>query len=266
VCIDRDQNLVVKRFRSSARGEPAREWAALTLLDEFAPGLAPVPVRGDLDGDPPAIVMSWLPGAQLGTIAPLSGAQTDALALALERLWRSVPPARTSARVGPALNPVALTSQVRAMLAAGPGLGQDSVVGHAWHAGVTWLDKDATDPWASSDGVMVLGQGDCNLANFLWDGHMVRIVDFEDAGLSERAFELAILVEHISAWSDTGLAAENFLGLFDLTSSERRRLREFRRLAALFWLILLLPDGLASDRNPPGTVARQANRLLSLLG
>jgi len=77
VCIDRDQNLVVKRFRSSARGEPAREWAALKLLDDFAPGLAPVPVRGDLDGDPPAIVMSWLPGAQLGTIAPLSGAQTD---------------------------------------------------------------------------------------------------------------------------------------------------------------------------------------------
>jgi len=122
VRIDHDRGLVVKRFRSSERGEPAREWAALTLLDEFAPGLAPAPVRGDLDGDPPAIVMSWLPGAQLGTIAPLSGAQTNALALALERLWRSVPTARTSARLGPALNPVALTSQVRAMLAAGPGL------------------------------------------------------------------------------------------------------------------------------------------------
>jgi len=100
---------------------------------------------------------------------------------------------------------------------------------------------------------MVLGQGDCNLANFLWDGRMVRIVDFEDAGLSDRAFELAILVEHISAWSDTSLDAENFLGLFDLTNSEKSRLREFRRLAALFWLILLLPDGPANERNPPGT-------------
>src|SRR5262249_26335995 len=91
VCIDHDRGLVVKRFRSWERGEPARDWAALTLLDEFAPGLAPFPVRGHLDGDPPAIVMSWLPGAQLGAAAPLSAAQTDALALALERLWQSVP-------------------------------------------------------------------------------------------------------------------------------------------------------------------------------
>jgi len=112
----------------------------------------------------------------------------------------------------------------------------------------------------------VLGQGDCNLANFLWDGHMVRIVDFEDAGLSERAFELAILAEHISAWSDASLEAKDFLGLFDLTSPERRRLLEFRRLAALFWLILLLPNRPVNDRNPPGTLARHAIRLLGLLG
>jgi hypothetical protein len=72
VCIDHDRHLVVKRFRSWARGEPAREWAALTLLAESAPGLAPAPVRADLDGDPPAIVMSWLPGAQLGTVPPQS--------------------------------------------------------------------------------------------------------------------------------------------------------------------------------------------------
>ena len=266
VCVDHNRSLVVKRFRSWERGEPAREWAALTLLDEFAPGLAPAPVGSDLDGDPPAIVMSWLPGAQLGTMAPLSAAQIDALALALERLWHSVPPSRISARMGPALNSAALTSQVRAMLAAEAGLGEDPVVGRAWQAGVTWLSEHATDPQASSDGAMVLGQGDCNLANFLWDGRVVRIVDFEDSGLSDRVFELAILVEHISAWSDTSLVADNVVGVFDLTNSERSRLREFRRLAALFWLILLLPDGPASDRNPPGTVARQARRLLSLLG
>jgi hypothetical protein len=29
---------------------------------------------------------------------------------------------------------------------------------------------------------------------------------------------------------------------------------------------LLLPDGPANDRNPPGTLARQAIRLLGLLG
>src|SRR5215472_1119490 len=94
VCIDRDRGLVVKRFRSWERGEPFREWAALTLLEEFAPGLAPAPVRGDLDGDPPVVVMSRLSGAELGADGPLSAAQADALVLALERLWQSVPAAR----------------------------------------------------------------------------------------------------------------------------------------------------------------------------
>ncbi|MEV4893701.1 hypothetical protein AB0K48_30385 [Nonomuraea sp. NPDC055795] len=32
---------VIKRFRSWERGEPQREWTALTLLAEHAPGLAP---------------------------------------------------------------------------------------------------------------------------------------------------------------------------------------------------------------------------------
>jgi hypothetical protein len=39
-----------------------------------------------------------------------------------------------------------------------------------------------------------------------------------------------------------------------------------RRLAALFWLIMLLPAGPASGRNPPGTLERQAHRLLNVLG
>jgi aminoglycoside phosphotransferase (APT) family kinase protein len=265
VCIDQDEGLVVKRFRPWDRGEPAREWAALTLLAESAPGLAPAPVRADLDGDPPAIVMSWLPGAPLGT-APLSPAQADALALAVERLWRSVPPARVTARMGSALNSTTLTSQVRAMAAAGPGRGQDPLVGRAWQAGVSWLDHSTLDSRVGPDDQVALGQGDCNLANFLWDGTQVRLVDFEDSGPSDRAFELAMLVEHISAWSEASLDADIFLGLFEFTGSERARLGESRRLAALFWLILLLPGGQASDRNPPGTLRRQASRLLALLG
>jgi len=54
---------------------------------------------------------------------------------------------------------------------------------------------------------VLLGHGDPNLAKYLPDGTGVRIVDFEDCGPSYRAFELALLVEHISAWPDTGLKA-----------------------------------------------------------
>jgi thiamine kinase-like enzyme len=111
----------------------------------------------------------------------------------------------------------------------------------------------------------VLGQGDSNLANFLWDGHQVRLVDFEDSGPSDRAFELALLVEHISAWSDARLDAGTFLDLFELTTAETARLLQFRRLAALFWLTLLRPGSRASRRDPPGTLKHQADRLLALL-
>jgi hypothetical protein len=82
--IDPGSGIVVKRFRSSSRGEPVREWTALTLLAELAPGLAPVPVSADLCGDPPTLAMSWLPGEELGT-APIAPAQARALADAPER-------------------------------------------------------------------------------------------------------------------------------------------------------------------------------------
>jgi aminoglycoside phosphotransferase (APT) family kinase protein len=57
----------------------------------------------------------------------------------------------------------------------------------------------------------VLGHGDPNLANFLWDGSQLRLVDFEDSGPGDRAFELALLTEHLSAWLDSGLETDDFL-------------------------------------------------------
>ena len=87
----------------------------------------------------------------------------------------------------------------------------------------------------------------------------------EDSGPSDRAFGLAVLVEHISAWSDAGLSADAFLGSFGLTAAEQVRVREYRCLSALFWLMMLPPGSPAHDRNPPGTLERQATRLLLLL-
>ena len=85
--LDAGRGLVVKRFRSWNRREPVREWTALMLLAEFAPGLAAAPVRADLVADPPMIEMSQLSGVPLGG-SPLSATQADALALALDRLWK----------------------------------------------------------------------------------------------------------------------------------------------------------------------------------
>jgi aminoglycoside phosphotransferase (APT) family kinase protein len=265
VRIDRSRGIVVKRFLSRRRSEPVREWTTLTLLAKFAPGLAPIPIGADLNGDSPALTMSLLPGAELGTAA-LTPVQADALAEALERLWRSVPSIERQFPAAATPNPAAFADQVRTMLASGPVLGSAPAVVRAHAAAAGWLDRGALEYYGHEGHPAILGHGDPNLTNFLWDGSQIRLVDFEDSGPSDRAFELAILTEHISAWSDARMDADDFLSLFNLTRAEEIRVHDFRCLAALFWLLLLRPGGPSSTRNPPGTLERQADRLLGLIG
>lgn len=264
VSIDRVRGLVVKRFRSTRRGEPVREWTGLSLLARFAPGLAPAPVTADLNSDFPVVTMSLLPGTELSA-APVTPTQACALAEALERLWRSVPSIDRELPATVTANPLAFAHQVSEMLAARPVLGDDPVVVRAHAMAAAWLEREALERHSHAGHHAVLGHGDPSLANFLWDGGRIRLVDFEDSGPSDRAFELAILTEHISAWSDARLDADDFLALFDLTRAEQTRVQDFRRLAALFWLIMLRPGNSSSTRNPPGTLERQADRLLRLL-
>lgn len=182
-----------------------------------------------------------------------------ALAAALERLWRSVPSVGGKYPAAVTEKPAAFTHQVREMLAAIPALGGDPVVVRAHAAAAAWLEREPLERHGHAGHRAVLGHGDPCLANYLWDGRRVPLVDFEDSGPSDRAFELAILTEHISAWSDARLDADDFLAIFGLTRAEQTRVREFRRLAALYWLIMLRPGG------PSSTLERQADRLLSLL-
>jgi hypothetical protein len=44
-----------------------------------------------------------------------------------------------------------------------------------------------------------------------------------------------------------------------------RRCAEYRTRFAVFWLLMLLPDGRAHHRNPPGALADQAAHLQHLL-
>jgi Ser/Thr protein kinase RdoA (MazF antagonist) len=134
----------------------------------------------------------------------------------------------------------------------------------AFREGTAWFAHAPLD--RLGEPAMILGQGDPNLANFLWDGTGIRMVDFEDSGASSRAFELAILVEHASAWADSGLDSDAFLAMFDLTKAELAMLREYRRLTALFWLLKLQSRGAASHRDGDDALKLQAERLLTLLG
>ena len=111
----------------------------------------------------------------------------------------------------------------------------------------------------------VFAMGDGNLSNFIWCDGDVRVVDFEDSGRSDRAFELADVVEHISMWVNDSVDTDQLTDAFVLDTGEISRFTACRRLWATFWLLMLLPSGPAHARNPEGTLDRQAQRVLQLL-
>lgn len=257
---------MIKRFRGGDRERGEREWRALKVLATYAPGLAPEPWESDLAAPEPWVMMSRLDGTALrGSV--LRDEHIKALAEAVREVHSAVPPdvldgvPPRSGRQGD------LVAQVHSWFprARGHVTGR---VGEAMDAGPAWLAGAGLQlagrpgrpgvPW-------VFGPGDGNLANYLWSGSKVQVVDFEESGRSDRAFELAEITEHVSSWVEHPLDVSAFLGHFDLTAAESTRLRGCRRLLALVWLFLLAFDDKDSPRNPPGTAGRQADRLLALL-
>lgn len=266
------EGVAVKRFRSPAGDErrlygdePRREWLALNLLARYAPGLAPRPIRADLDADPPLIAMSQVPGQPLG-IHPVTKAQEDAIATALCRLHQAIPPlVLAAAEPAPGRSPQLLRDRIRHMSLACNAELLDPLPRQAHRAALAWLDCGSAQHLAAAAGQPVFTQCDPNLANHLWDGHRLHLVDFETSGRSDRATELADFTEHVTVWAHAGINADAFLDRFDLNPAERRQITHLRRLFAAFWVMRLLPGGSAYHRNPPGTFDRQASRLLGLL-
>ncbi|MWA05150.1 phosphotransferase [Actinomadura sp. LD22] len=251
---------VTKRYRSWDLDQPEREWRALTLLAEHAPGLAPRPLHYAAAETPPSVTMSRLPGEPL--TAPLTDAQLTALAEAISSSQNAIPAAALAALPPRLLHPLDALKNLRAWserVAPPP----DALAARALTGAREWLRRPHLDTVFAAEPPPVFGTGDGNLANFLWDGSRVRLVDFEFSGRGDRAYELAEVAEHVSA--KNALAPDALLGRFELAPSERARLPECRRLLAAFWLLALLSDDPQHPRNPPGTLAHQAGHLLALL-
>ncbi|MBY8876460.1 phosphotransferase family protein [Actinacidiphila acidipaludis] len=276
-----DGDEVTKRFRGEDGAErAAAEWRALRLLHRHAPGLAPEPLSAPPTADRPHVVMSRLDGLPLrGT--PVDGRRLRALAAAVTRLHTAVPAHEVAALTPRPGGPDQLAAEIRVLaphvrrLPAARAAGRETTdmdsgprIVRAMDEGLAWLDT--LEPVAgafrrAADVPAVLGHGDGNLANYLWDGTRVAVLDFEFAGAADRPLELAEITEHVAAWTGPPLDAGAFLGRFDLTPGERRRLTLCRRLLALHWLCRLALDDPARPRNPPGTAGRQAVRLEALL-
>ena len=73
------------------RGEPAREWAALTLVHPRLPELVPEPLACDLGETAPSVTMSRLPGTPIGRVDAASDACLDAMASAMTGFHEALP-------------------------------------------------------------------------------------------------------------------------------------------------------------------------------
>jgi Ser/Thr protein kinase RdoA (MazF antagonist) len=256
--LDIGDDQVVKRYRSWDRGEHLREWQALTLLAGYAPDLAPTPLSADLTADPPYVRMSRVPGRPLDGQAVTPGS-LDAAVAAINRLHSAVPrDVVTGLRPQPWLA-AGVANRMRSFIDGVRAPGGDGLPRAAFDAGMRWYSR-AADPQPEPRSV-VFGQGDGNLANYLWDGDRVRLVDFEDSGRSDRAYELAAFTEHLSVWHDAGVETGALLGRFELTRAERQRVLFFRRAFAFYWLLKLL----GRQDDPRDTLHSQAARLLAIL-
>lgn len=243
---------VTKRYRSWSRGEPTREWLMLRHLDRHTPGLAPRPIRSDLNGDPPWITMSRLPGQTLAAMsASVSAQQIRALVEAITTLW-SVPLDLPGDLGIP--DDLAFARRLTVIpLPAEPEAASAVKAAEAWWDGPDPKLLQADPP------TRVLGHRDPNLANYLWDGTHVHIVDFEDAALSDPATEVALLVEHLST---RGMDSDHLSAQF---AEDPARLLAARRAWAMYWLWMLLPGGPSHTRNPADVAKGQALRLIRLL-
>jgi hypothetical protein len=243
-------SLLVKRYASWDRGEHRREWAVLCRVHERFPDLGPRPVSADLDADPPTITMSVVAGTAL--TGAVSKDQLDGLGVAITTLWQT--PLHGFAAIGAWADDLGFARQ----LTDGPRPAGGAAA-QAYDAAVAWWNGPDPALLACPPRTMILGHRDPNLANYLWDGQRMRIVDFEDAALSDPATELALLMEHLSAREvDSDRLRARF-------AVDEARLRAARRLWAMFWLRRLLPGGPSARRNPAGAAELQAQRLLNLL-
>lgn len=256
---------VSKRYVRWDRGEPDREWGCLMLLADHAPGVAPRPLRRETHSGVPVVVMERLPGEPLGG-APLTPGQTQSLGAALRRLYdvplEAVEAAQVRERLG---GPTALPQTLSEWLADAYELGEcrdPAVVGSAVEAARAWLASGGGLP---EPHLRALGIGDLNPANILWDGEDCRLVDFEDGGLTDPAYELADHIEHLAGRTSGVFDCAALVDAVRLTAREQQRMRAYRPLWAVFWLAMLLPGNAGFRRNPPGSTETQASHCLALL-
>lgn len=210
----------VKRYKRDGRMREQREWEALCLLDERAPGIAPRPLALRTAPEP-LVVMSFLAGMPRPAAA-LDESAVSELAATMRRLHAACDGrAVRSARLPLA----AMTDAIDEHLA---GQRRAGAVGRLWRGVRAKLPGPADDP--------VLGHNDGNPDNVLWHDDTPRLVDFEYAGASDAAYELALAIEHPRARDVDDDAWDRLVVAYDLGAERSAVLPLLRVVVALYWM------------------------------
>ena len=84
--------------------------------------------------------------------------------------------------------------------------------------------------------------------------------------MGDLAFEVADLVEHISARLRGLRDPEAIVAGFELSPAQLERVEAYRIVLASFWLLMILPGSPGHACNPEGSAELQAVHLVQLLG
>lgn len=238
----------LKFYKVDERQRARREWCALELLTSRGCFYPPRPFHYDADSNPPVVVMEFVDGRGLGN-QPLNKAHLSALVDALQEMY-AITPALASDPLGPVVGDA--HGWIRFLRRGERDIEPSTldVLAYEEHTLLrTWLQ--GTDPAILMESApLVFSRGDPNLANCLWDGQRLRIVDFEYSGWNDRAFDLADLVEHIQSRRTPDEEWGWFVEQFGLSREERIRFQAAQRLAALFWMIKSWPKGVSELDSP----------------
>jgi hypothetical protein len=237
-----------------------REWLALQSLTAHGFRAHPRPFHYSPDPLLPAVVMARLPGRHL-RLRRLTAAQLRALRALLVPLWQITPQttARTFAPIyKDARHWLTVVQSAAQTLRPVPG---DALTGEAYRLLHTWLyGPDSARLLVPAPAVF--SNGDLNPSNLLWDGQALRLLDYEFSGWSDRAFDLADLVEHNQSRRTPDAVWLAFVADCDLSPEEQARFRRVRRLLAFTWLIGEWPT---PDAPPDPAFLDQLARVRGLL-
>jgi Ser/Thr protein kinase RdoA (MazF antagonist) len=234
---------VLKIYRSVHSYRVRREWGGLRLLHERGLHYVPKPCyMSEASGymsetsAPSLLLMSHIPGDHLGE-RHLSPVQLSALAERIRDL-RAITPETLDFPLWPSYaDPARFVAALHAGLESLRALSTTPERAEARRLLTAWLNGPDPQILQSAPASLVFTRGDANLANCLWDGEQMRLLDFEGCGWRDPSIDLAFYVEHISSRRTPHEAWLSFVEGFHLADAERLLFRAAQRRMALSWLV-----------------------------